>query len=375
MTKDKRKIPLKDGEIIPIKFNYHFIRIFGENSNIDIVEYFISDYYNIPIEEVIGNIEILSRDLPQDSRKEKSKQIDLLLKLKNKKINIEISTSTSQGRKERDLVYLAKVHGEQLRYKDDYENIGYSWQIRLNDTKNNEKLIRKYYLTSDDEERKVYSKKFRIDEINLAAAKNIEYNEINEKLVRWCRIINAHSREEIVKELGDKLMNKSAREKLLEEVEKNSRDEEVYDIYEKYSTFEMEKRSEIHEAVEETTKRKNIETVRRMFKEGLSISIISKVTDLSTEEIEKLLDKKIKNGKDEEVYDIYDKHSTFEMEKKSEIQEAVEENTKKVTAKVTEEVTMKNAIETAKKMLEDKIGIELIIKYTGLSKEEIEKIK
>ena len=131
--KDIRIEKLEEGMIIPISFDYHFVRIFGQKDNMDILEYFISDFYDIPIKDVTGNIELLSRDLKQDSKIEKSKQVDLLLSLKDKKINIEISNTSSIGRKERDLVFLSKVHGGQLKYRDDYSNIGSSWQIRLND--------------------------------------------------------------------------------------------------------------------------------------------------------------------------------------------------------------------------------------------------
>ena len=229
MKNDIRTKLLKEGKIIPISFNYHFVRIFGDESNMDIIEYFISDYYKLPINEVVGNIKILSRDLKQDSKNEKSKQVDLLLKLKNKKINIEISNTSSIGRKERDLVYLSKIHGQQLKYKQKYSSIGYSWQIRLNDTPCNKGKVRKiYYLKSDDD---IYSYKFRIDNIDLEAAEKIVYNEDDEKLIRWCRILHASTRDEIVHELGDGLMDKKSREKLLEEVERNSRDEELYDIH------------------------------------------------------------------------------------------------------------------------------------------------
>lgn len=290
MKEDLRTKFLKDGEIIPISFDYHFVRIFGENNNMDIIEYFISDYYSIPIEKVAGNIEILSGDLPQDSKREKSKQVDLLLKMGNKNINIEISNTTSPGRRERDLVYLSKIHGEQLKYKAKYEDIGYSWQIRFNNISCNDgKLIKTYYLTSDDEERNIYSEKFRIDDIDLVAAKKIEYNEDNEKLLRWCRILTAKSREEIVLEIGDKLMDKDSREKLLKEVEKNSSDKEIYDIYEKYSTFEMERADELSNMLKKNTKDNAIKTAKRMLEKKMDIKDILDVTDLSEEELNNLI--------------------------------------------------------------------------------------
>ena len=53
MKNDIRKRKLKEGEIVPLSYDFHFTRVFGDKDNIDITEYFISDYYNIPIEEVV----------------------------------------------------------------------------------------------------------------------------------------------------------------------------------------------------------------------------------------------------------------------------------------------------------------------------------
>ena len=312
MKNDIRVKKLKEGEVVPLKYDFHFVRVFGNPENMDIIEYFISDYYNIPIEEVVGNIQIVSRDLPQESKREKSKQVDLLLRLGNKKINIEISNTTSTGRKERDLVFLSRIHGGALEYRQSYKDVGFSWQIRLNGVKCNDgKLVRTYYLTSQDEDRKVFSDKFRIDDVDLEEAKHMVYNE-DEKRVRWCKILTSSSRGEIVKELGDKLMDEKSRKKLLENIDRNSRDEEVIDIYEMYSTAKMERDDEMYEALEKNTK---------------------EVTEKVTNEV-----------------------------------------TEKVTNEVTEKVKREDAIETAKKMLLEGCKIDLISKITGLSKDEIVKL-
>ena len=306
--KDIRIEKLEEGMIIPISFDYHFVRIFGQKENMDILEYFISDFYDIPIKDVTGNIELLSRNLKQDSKIEKSKQVDLLLSLNDKKINIEISNSSSIGRKERDLVYLSKIHGGQLKYRDDYSSIGSSWQIRLNNIAcNGGRVRRTYYMISNDEDRYIYSSKFRIDNIDLVAASKMEYNE-DEKLIRWCRILRAKTRDEIIKELGDEIMDRDSRDKLLKEVDRNSRNEEVYELYEKYSREEMERRTELKEAIERTTK------------------------------------------------------------------EVTDKVTKKVTSDVTKKVKKQSQVDMAKKMIDEKIEIDIISKVTGLSKSQIEKL-
>ena len=155
-----------------------------------------------------------------------------------------------------------------------------------------------------NEDGDVYSNKFRIDNIDLVSVSKTSYND-NEKLIRWCRILHAHTRDEIVKELGDVLMDKESREKLLEEVERNSRDEDLYELHEAASREEMERRTELVEALQQNTKevtekvteevtqkvteqvkkQSQIETAKKMLKENLSLDLICKITGLSKEEV------------------------------------------------------------------------------------------
>ena len=294
MKNDIRKRKLKEGEIVPLSYNFHFVRVFGDEDNIDITEYFISDYYGIPLEDVVGNLKIKPRDLKQDSKNEKSKQVDLLLKLKDVTIDIEISTSNSIGKKERDLVYICKCHGINLKYADNnYSKIGSSWLLRINGVSSkNDKLRRRYYMISDDEYRTKYSEKLRIDELNLAISDDLEYNDDDEKIIRWSRILKASTREDMEKELGDKLMDKKTRAKLMREVDKHSSEDDVVELYTKLSPYEMEKNTEIIEAVEKATKEvaeKNaIEVAKRMLSDKLDLNLISKYTNLSIDEIKNI---------------------------------------------------------------------------------------
>ena len=146
-------------------------------------------------------------------------------------------------------------------------------------------------MISNDEDRYIYSSKFRIDNIDLVAASKMEYNE-DEKLIRWCRILKAKTRDEIIKELGDEIMDRDSRDKLLKEVDRNSRNEEVYELYEKYSREEMERRTELKEAIEKTTKKvqkqSQIDMAKKMLADGLDVNAISKYTSLSKKEINSL---------------------------------------------------------------------------------------
>ena len=89
MKQDIRKIELKEGEIIPLNFDFVFEAIFTKKENIDILESFLACYFDMDINDIKGRLKILSRELELESKKAKNKQIDLLLELENETINIE----------------------------------------------------------------------------------------------------------------------------------------------------------------------------------------------------------------------------------------------------------------------------------------------
>ena len=120
--------------------------------------------------------------------------------------------------------------------------------------------------------------------------------------------MHASTRDEIVHELGDGLMDKKSREKLLEEVERNSRDEELYDIHEMYSTEKMERDAELEEAIEKTTKevtekvtdevtkkvtkevkkQSQVDMAKKMLSKGMEVDDISDITGLTKEQIKEI---------------------------------------------------------------------------------------
>lgn len=87
---------LKEGEIIPISFDYIFTNIFNNPKNVIILENFLSCYLDIEISKIKGKVTILSRDLILAHKKEASKQIDLLVDIEGEKINIELQKEISE---------------------------------------------------------------------------------------------------------------------------------------------------------------------------------------------------------------------------------------------------------------------------------------
>lgn len=300
---------IEKGKIIPLKYDFMFTEIFNKEENIEIVESFISNYLEIPLEEVRNKIKIKSRRIGKENKKEKDNEVDLLLEMKKEKINIEISNGITQGIKDRNVVYISKVHGKNMIYADDYTDIGKTIQINLVSKKiNEEEMIESYYLRNERGHK--LTDKLQIDYVDMEKAIKKCYNEKKRerKIVKWCRLIMEEDKERFQEELREiEDMSEKAKEKLKEDVERLSEDEERVELYTKLSKHEMEHNTiiadckrEVEEArreakeeakkeVEKEVKKETEAIAKNMIKEKYDIKEISKLTRLSIEEIEKLM--------------------------------------------------------------------------------------
>ena len=68
MGKNVRKQKLPDGELIPLIYDFMFTAIFNKEENLIITENFLANYFNIPLEEIKGNVTILSRELELENK-------------------------------------------------------------------------------------------------------------------------------------------------------------------------------------------------------------------------------------------------------------------------------------------------------------------
>lgn len=305
--KNIRNKVLKPGEIIPLNFDFVFTSIFANPGNMIIIENFLSCLLDIDIKELRGNITIQNRNLILENKNSKNKQIDLLFDYNGEKINIELNNRYSKGIKERNIVYLSNIHGRQLKYQDNtYQRIEKTIQINLNKKHTNKKLKQVYYLKNEEGE--ILSTKFEIIEIDMELAKEICYNNFENKLARWCMLLISNTKEEFKRYLGDDLMEKEAKELLEEEQNKYTTDEDVVALYSAYTKDELERNTILEEEKEEAQKigfeqgmkegikegikegvlKRNIEIATEMKIKGISIKDISDITGLTEEEITNL---------------------------------------------------------------------------------------
>ena len=282
---------LKKNEIIPMTFDLMFTEIFNNEENIELLEEFIAYYMDIPLEDVKGNLKLLSRNLKKKNLKSSKKEVDLLLDLKGKKYNIELSNKWNQGIKDRNVVFLSNIHGEQLkRGFNDYSEIEETIQINLNNFDEEEEIKTSYYFTNEKGE--ILSKKCRIDVINLEKGSKMSYtsDERINKLIDWCKVFRSTTEEELIR-YSKKVLSKKSSTKLVNEVKRLSGDDEMLEGLDLNSKRDLEYKSLLYELYEEKekVKQEKLEIAKNLLNINVSIEDISKATGLSKEEIDKMI--------------------------------------------------------------------------------------
>ena len=109
--------------------------------------------------------------------------------------------------------------------------------------------------------------------IRLDLVKEKVYNDNSERFIKWLKLINTESLEEmrnIAK--GDEVM-----EQALEFMEEFLNDEEIRNVYDK-----------INDVKYYAKKEEKVETAKNMLKKGFSLQEISEITNLSINEINDL---------------------------------------------------------------------------------------
>ena len=283
---------LKKNEIIPLSFDIMFSEVFNNEDNICILEEFISGYFNYDLELVRGNLKILSRRLGKENRLDSRKEVDLLLDYQGNKINIEMSNYKSEGITDRNIIYLCKMHGKQLKVGDySYSKINKSVQIVFNNFDCQEELRTIWYLRN--ERGKILSHKFRIDIINMEKGKKLCYTERDEDnyLVNWCKILTEINKENL-KKASHKVLSKQSTSKLMDKIDILSGDDEMVKLYTKLSRREMEWNTLKEEAIQEG------------FKEGFDNGFQNGFQDGVNEGIQQGIEQGIEQGKKDSQKEI-----------------------------------------------------------------------
>ena len=269
------------------QIDFVFKKIFGTEKNKPILINFLNAV--IKPTTPIKNVEIKNNDIDKDFIEDKFSRLDVKATTSNKEhINIEIQVKNEYNMIQRTLYYWSKMYSEQIQNRDNYSKLERTVCINILNFKylKNDKYHNAYRLkeiTSNEELTDLQEIHF-IELPKFNEVGNKEYIENVEKmdaLEKWLEfLVEPESNTVRQLELSNEEIKLAKSE--LYRLSMDSKEREQYNIreksiYDRISALENSRENGIKEGIEKV--------VKESLSQGLEISLISKITGLSEEEI------------------------------------------------------------------------------------------
>ena len=247
----------------------------------------IKDFFNSYLKYIKSNLSITKvkvakqKYFQNNNIKLHDYYLDILLVLSNQEIvDVEMYNNFGKTECKKSLVYASHIYSHQLRKNENYKNVRKVTSFNImngNYNLNNNDIINKYELVNVINHEKILKESIEMLLIRLDILDKISYSKYEERFIRWCRLVHAKSKEEAIEiAKGDEIM-----ERTIEYVEDYINDPEVISLFHNDSW-------KIESAEERGEEKGIIKTAKNMLKEKCSPALISKVTNLSISEINKL---------------------------------------------------------------------------------------
>ena len=278
-----------ENKLLKVTNDYVFKRIFGKKGNEDITRSFIeavtSEYYeDINLEDT----PILERDLLEN------KMGILDVKVVANEINdidIEMQVTKSEHIAERILWYWAKMYASSIEKGEGYSSTKRAICIMIADfkverLKGIENYHTKWNIREEEKRDIILTDKLEIHIIELGKLKD---KDSKEKLKEWCKFIKA---PESVEEATMKEIKRAKEE--LDKISQDKKERRLAELREKAIMDEMAirdsgynegKKDGIEEGLKNGKKIRSIEIAKEMLKENIDLSLVSKITGLSINEL------------------------------------------------------------------------------------------
>ena len=284
--------------LLPVKSDFVFKLIFGDQRNIDILASFLKSVLDIPVEEY-ESLTIVDPHTKKEHKNDKLGILDVKIHTKSGQvIHTESQVSFIPEMKERSVYYQSKMVTEQIATGQDYSVINRVISIIITD----------YVLTPDDEE---YRRQYRyrtkdgkeftnLVEINTLELVKLPLDTDGSELWEWLKFIKSDKEEEMemlsernpeLKKAVGVLKELSADERtrmLYEEREKARRDIASMMGGARREGIEEGMQKGILKGIQKGKREQVMEFARKAISMSMDIDTIIKLTGLSREEIEVL---------------------------------------------------------------------------------------
>ncbi|MBQ8471935.1 MAG: PD-(D/E)XK nuclease family transposase [Bacilli bacterium] len=294
--------------------------VFGREENADITAYLVSLLLKIPYERVKGKIKFKSTSHIKKLVSEKNSEKDIVFLVETNaplKLNLEMNRVDylEPSIIDRNVYFQSNLFGSGLKRKNEYENLTTTIQYNFNldyVDEIGEELIDEFVYTN--RRGYVLTEKSKIVHLNIKKMAELWYNneykkykEISPILFELSALILETDKKKFEHLVESIKMDKNIKEQLERIVMDLNVDDELVT---KYYNLE-EERKKMNEAVmKDAVKRiseemkvkieqeaklqgleqKEQEVVLNMYKENFSLDVISKITNLSLDEINKIID-------------------------------------------------------------------------------------
>lgn len=281
----------KKGNKISILSDSMFKTMFYNESRMKYSCKFLSYFLDISYEDLLKNLKLSKNELNKNKENSKGERSDYVAKIGDVYINIEVNCNNSVETMERNMDYAYHLYSIKIKVGSDY-NYSQVIQFNINNFafKGNDKIIDTFYVQND--ERILLNDKLIFVQIYVPNLIKKWYTSGIESLTEVERFILTLVEQGIekAKELGK---GDSIMEEYIEESIEVGEDISFGEAYDKEWALKDQGRREgfddgMAEGIIQGIEQKQVEIVKNMLKENVDISLISKVTGLSKEEIEKL---------------------------------------------------------------------------------------
>lgn len=321
----KKKELLKPGEKIRLCYDECFKIMFGNPKQMEPLTFLLSEILELPYEEIEGRIELFPLTLPNETIGKKKMERDIVVKFNNlekDKIILEVNF-----RKEfyetvinRNLNYLSEVASKGLYAGDDYDKIEPTLLVNFNTfyVDNIHKKIFDYYYWKNDEGY-ILTEKQKILNINIAECYTEWYNKTykalkndyernifllgaalyTDKIDEFKKCIEEIRTHKKVKKIIEEVSNRMNEENelkmryvdFLEETKKINRS--IINDEKRKARIEGLKEGKeegLKQGIEKGIEKNKKEIILNMYNEMVDLKLISKYTNISIDEIKKIID-------------------------------------------------------------------------------------
>lgn len=269
--------------------DYAFKWIFGNQERKDLLLSFINSVLTDGGEEdIIKDIELIDRELDPVFYADKASRVDILGETADgQRINVEVQTSDDGDIDKRSLYYWSKIYQEQLHEGMKYKELRPT--IAINILNFNYFPSEKYhnrFAILEEQEQYLLNDNLQLHFIELKKWTKLSIKARN-RLERWLLFLTNND----PMELEEIAMKDSNITKALDAEKKFLSDKQARYIYDLREKAKRDLFSSIATAEERGEKRGRAEIAASMFKEGMSIEMIHKITKMDMNQLKQLQSK------------------------------------------------------------------------------------